>query len=80
MGPDDILTFVKRQPFQPFRLTLTDGRTYDIRHPEFAMVGRSSVVIGISLQDESESIYDRLVMVALSHIMQAELLDAATKI
>ncbi len=80
MGPDDILTFVKRQPFQPFRLTLTDGRTYDIRHPEFAMVGRSSVVIGISLQDEPESIYDRLVMVALSHIMQAELLDAATKI
>ena len=79
MGSDDILSFVKRQPFQPFRLTLTDGRTYDIRHPEFAMVGRSSVVIGISLQDESESIYDRLVMVALSHIMQAELLDAATK-
>ena len=79
MGSDDILSFVKRQPFQPFRLTLTDGRTYDVRHPEFAMVGRSSVVIGISLQDESESIYDRLVMVALSHIMQAELLDAATK-
>ena len=79
MGSVDILSFVKRQPFQPFRLTLTDGRTYDVRHPEFAMVGRSSVVIGISLQDESESIYDRLVMVALSHIMQAELLDAATK-
>jgi hypothetical protein len=46
MRSEDIHEYLKRQPFQPFRLTLTDGRTYDILHPELAMVGRSAVAIG----------------------------------
>jgi hypothetical protein len=78
MRSDDILSFVQRQPFQPFRLTLTDGRTYEINHPELAMVGRSTVAIGIPGQGESGPVYDRLVTVSLLHIMQAEPLDTAS--
>ena len=72
MRPEDIRQFLLRRPFQPFRLTLTDGRTYDIRHPELAMVGRSTVAIGVPAPEESEPVYDRLVTVSLLHIMQAE--------
>jgi len=72
MCPQDIREFLRDEPFKPFRLTLTDGRSYDIRHPELAMVGRSTVAIGVPAGDEAEPIYDRLITVSLLHIMQAE--------
>ena len=77
MRPEDIRQFLQHKPFQPFRLTLTDGRTYDVRHPELAMVGRSTVAIGIPAPDESAPVYDRLVTISLMHIMQVEPNEAA---
>ena len=75
MQPTDILEFVRRKPFKPFRITLTDGRTYEIQHPEFAMVGHSTVAIGLRTNSSPELVYDRLVTVDLPHIMEAELLE-----
>jgi hypothetical protein len=72
MRSEDIREFVSRQPFQPFRITLTDGRTYDVLHPELAMVGRSNVAVGLVRPGDQEPIYDRLVTVSLHHIMQVE--------
>ncbi len=59
MRPEDIRDFLQRKPFQPFRLTLTDGRTYEVRHPEMAMVGRSSVAIGLPAPMRCERICSR---------------------
>ncbi len=78
MRPADILEYVRRSPFKPFQITLTDGRTYEIHHPELAMVGRSTVAIGIPADNEAELIYERLVTVDLLHIMEAEQLPATT--
>jgi hypothetical protein len=72
MRSEDIREFLQRKPFQPFRLTLTDGRTYEIRHPELAMVGRSSVAIGVPAPNDPNPVYDRLVTISLLHIMQIE--------
>jgi len=72
MRPDDIRHFLEQRPFQPFRMTLTDGRSYEIRHPELAMVGRSIVAIGVPAPDEPQPVFDRLVTVSLIHIMQIE--------
>lgn len=47
MSPNDILTFTRKKPFEPFRLLVTDGTTYDIRHPEFYMVLQTSVIVGV---------------------------------
>lgn len=75
MRPEDILSFMQRRPFQAFRITLTDGTAYAIRHPELAMVGRSTIAIGIPGPEDTQPVYDRLVTVSLLHIMQAEPLD-----
>ena len=75
MRPDDVRDFVNKRPFQPFRITLMDGRSYEVRHPELAMVGRSAVAIGVPAPDDSEPVYDRLVTVSLIHIMQIEPLE-----
>ncbi|MEX2305996.1 MAG: hypothetical protein WD738_00275 [Pirellulales bacterium] len=79
MRSEDIKELVQREPFRPFRITLTDGRTYDVRHPEMAMVGRSTVAIGLPANGQDETIYDRLVTVDLLHIMQTEHVDSAGK-
>jgi hypothetical protein len=70
--PEDIRDFLQKKPFQPFRLTLTDGRTYEVRHPELAMVGRSIVAIGVPAAGDPQPVFDRLVTVSLLHIMQIE--------
>jgi hypothetical protein len=44
-----------------------------------AMVGRSTVAIGLPANGHDETIYDRLVTVDLLHIMQTEQIDAAGK-
>ena len=35
MPPEDLRTALRQQPFVPFRLHLTDGRSFDVPHPEF---------------------------------------------
>lgn len=77
MRPEDIRQFLQRRPFQPFRLTLTDGRTYEVRHPELAMIGRSTVAVGLPTPGDPEPVYDRLVTVSRLHIMQLEPLESA---
>jgi hypothetical protein len=68
----DVYEYVRRRPFEPFRLTLTDGRTYDVTHPELVMVGLSSVAIGFPAREHGGPPYDRVVSVSMSHIMQIE--------
>jgi len=34
MRPEAIHGFTRRQPFVPFRLITTEGRSYDIHHPD----------------------------------------------
>jgi hypothetical protein len=77
MRPEDVRGLLQRRPFQPFRITLTDGRVYEVRHPELALVGRSTVVIGLPAPGDPEPVYDRFVWVSLMHIMQMEPSEAA---
>ena len=74
MRPDDPQDYFHKRPFQPFRVTLTDGRTYEVHHPELAMVGRSMVAIGLPRASDPRPVpaYDHLVTVSLLHIMQIE--------
>ena len=45
MRSKDLLEHLRRRPFRRFRLVLTDGRAFEVRHPELAMVGSSTVSI-----------------------------------
>jgi len=75
MRPQDILKYLQRTPFQPFRLCLSDGRSFEIRHPEMAMVGRSAVIIGVPDPEEEEPIYERSFDCAIMHIASLEPID-----
>ena len=60
----DLLNYQKTQPFQPFTIRLTSGRTCDIRHPEMLRVGKSTAIIFTSVSDDPE-VFDRWETVSL---------------
>ena len=47
MSPERILNHLRRQPFEPIRIYMSDGSSYEIRHPELALVTRREVVIAL---------------------------------
>jgi hypothetical protein len=50
---------------------MTDGKTFDINHPDFVLVLRSRVDIGIP-QDPESGILDRVEHCSLLHIVRVE--------
>jgi hypothetical protein len=78
MRYDDLLVWLRAAPFQPFRIHLNSGRTYEIRHPEMLRVGRSSVNIYSFAGDPSDP-YERMEMVSLLLIERIEPVELAVR-
>jgi hypothetical protein len=68
MPPEELITAIRRRPFVPFRLHVSDGSVHEIRHPELLMVGFASVTIGIAASPGQP--YTRTEIVANSHIVR----------
>lgn len=45
MTAQNILNLLTAEPFEPFHIHTASGRVFDVRHPEFAQVGRNSLTI-----------------------------------
>ena len=45
--------YVSAEPFRPFRLKMASGQTFDIRHPEMILVGKSSVKVYTTAKPDS---------------------------
>ena len=41
-----------RRPFQPVRLTLSSGQSFEIRHPEMALLTRTSILVGTDVGED----------------------------
>jgi len=74
MRPDDLHEFTRRRPFAPYRIHLTDGRTYEIRHPDQVIVLRSRIVVGVG---GDNGVPEHTEHVALIHIVRIEELHSA---
>lgn len=56
---------IRRQPFQPFVVRLSDGRSLDVNHPEYVAVGpEHAIVMG---EDGSWSVVDPYLIVSLDY-------------
>ncbi|MCI0458209.1 MAG: hypothetical protein L0Z62_14690 [Gemmataceae bacterium] len=69
MSAQDLLDLLRARPFVPFRLYATDGRTYDVRHPDQALVLRTRVVLPIPI---GQGLPERSEHLALIHVVRAE--------
>jgi hypothetical protein len=77
MRPDDVLQLLRAQPFRPFRISLSDGKEVEVRHPEMAIVERSTVFVAVPGPRGPEGPAERVVICALVHITRMEYLDGA---
>jgi hypothetical protein len=74
MRPEELRNLLRRRPFVPIRIHLTDGTTYDVRHPEMAFLTRSTVEVGIEHQ-EGSGIADDVIYCSLIHVVRVENLN-----
>jgi hypothetical protein len=75
VNPKDIVTHLRRQPYRPLRVCLSDGSTYDVPHPEFMIVTRTDVAIALKLTEGE--LPDRMVFCDPLHITRILPLDEA---
>ena len=41
-----------RRPFQPVKVILSSGQSYEIRHPEMALLTRTSLLVGVDPSED----------------------------
>jgi hypothetical protein len=68
MRPDDLRRLLSNQPFCPFRVYISDGTTYDITHPEVAMVVHMSLRIALRPAGIMDAQRQRFAFVSIIHI------------
>ena len=52
MNPEALNHLVRAVPFRPFRITMVNGRTFDIRHPEMIHVTRRECYLFVHEENE----------------------------
>jgi len=69
MNADTIREYLRREPFEPFVIRLSNGEVFEVRHPECAIVMKTRVIVGYPEED-------RTVTCGLVHINSVEALQA----
>jgi len=65
-----------RRPFEPFRVILSSGDRYEVRHPEFAWLIRGGLYVG--LPADNGDLPDRAVFCSMLHIAGVESLTGSS--
>lgn len=63
---------LSRQPFEPFRVVLSNREGFEIRHPEMAMVLLNNLLVGY---EEQEGFPTRFHVLSLLHIAHLQPID-----
>ncbi|MGE0373983.1 MAG: hypothetical protein AB7Q45_01110 [Planctomycetaceae bacterium] len=71
MTRDVLIEFLRRQPFEPFDITLSTGERKRVEHPELAGLARTTLWL-FTPQD------DRQTTITLHHIVSVEPIAAKT--
>jgi hypothetical protein len=71
MRAEKLTALLRVRPFVPLRIHMTDGQTYDIRHPDQVLVLRQRVDIGVQ-PDPNTGVLERVEHCSLLHIVRVE--------
>lgn len=72
MPPEVLRELLRRRPFVPFRLYLTDGSNYEVRHPEAILVGPASAWLGTMIPNHPFPALEQVTIFALLHVIRLE--------
>jgi hypothetical protein len=76
MTPETIQKHLLCHPFQPFRVCLSDGASYEVRQPEMVLVLQREVIIG--LPKPGERFPRQTVYCDLLHVTRLEPINGQT--
>jgi hypothetical protein len=62
------------RPYQPFRIVTSSGESYEVRHPEMAIVTKTEIVVALP---DADGIPPRLQLVATLHVPALKPLNTA---
>ena len=66
---------LSEQPFRPFRLVMSSGQTYEVRHPEMAMLTKTDILVGTNVAEDG--VPAQFKICSLLHVTAIEPLDGA---
>jgi hypothetical protein len=72
MTADTVREFLRRTPFEPFRVVMSSGESYNVMHPEMALVSARALVLALPESSHAEG--ERLVFCSYLHIAHLETL------
>ena len=73
MRQQEVRDAIRQEPFEPFRIQSSNGRSYDIRHPEFAALTRTSLIVIVPSSNGNDT--DRVIHCDLVHVVEMERLE-----
>lgn len=68
---------LSERPFQPFRLVMSSGETYEVRHPEMAWLTRTDILVG--LDETDDGLPTRFRIYSLLHVTTVEPIASAAQ-
>jgi hypothetical protein len=71
MRAEEFKQLLKRSPFVPLRVCMTDGKSYDIRHPDNIIVLHQRIDIGVGA-GTTTGVADRVEYCLLLHVVRVE--------
>ena len=74
MRPEDVREHLEKQPFEPFRIFMSDQKTLDVRHPDMCIVSRSTAYVGVP-DPKRKRVAVRVAHCSLIHITLIEPLN-----
>ena len=74
MRAEELKERLEVEPFVPLRIHMTDGKTFEIVHPDNVLVLRSRVDIGAPAEEPSK-VLDRVEHCSILHVVRIEELE-----
>jgi hypothetical protein len=72
---EEIRDLLRKRPFQPFRVDLTDGRSFTIEYPLINAVIETSMTIGFPTPNDPDPLAERRIFVDLNLIERVTVFD-----
>jgi hypothetical protein len=71
---ENVRELLKKQPFQPFRMYLSNGQTFEVNHPELAFVTRETIIVSKPVPGSEEPIGEGFKLISVIQINSIEIM------
>jgi hypothetical protein len=67
---------LRAQPFRPFRIVMSSGERYEVKHPEVVLLTRTDILVGVD--ETRDGVPARFKICSLLHVTAIEPLEASS--